>query len=354
MTILVKMLFFYSSIQLLCAMNQDTTGLAEAAMRGGLIRSSIVGERIDIRMAIPTGLQRRDSRRDSRPRSTTLLHSTSRSSSSSSNNAPLVIAAAVTTVRKNPFKGLSLASLVSAFPKVNAGADSAEFSPVLAALTVVSAAVVGELVLRVRISLPLISTWLKGYPAASAYVPLVGSAIVCALYAVCKDLGQGPETIYAPLSGAVRPYAGATSDVNNSFSLRRQVVRLLGVVVTLTSGCATAFTGPAAEVGMTVGRAVGLKCLNTEAARRRLVLACAGAGMTANFDTPLAGVFFAADISQGLIKDTSGGSSAAKKADIIVLLLASAVSSFIWYAMSRLVASCCFRLRTLIFLLTLN
>jgi hypothetical protein len=335
MMMLVKLMFIYGSA--VWAMNQDTSGLAKATARNGLIRSPVIGERIGMHMTMPTGLQRRDTR----PRSTALLHSISCSSSSSNSNSneipvPVVVAAAAaaTAVQAGqPLGGFSLplGSLVNTLPTISATAESAEFSPVLAAWTVACAVVVGELVMRVRMSLPLINAWLKGFPVASAYGPLIGSAIVCALYVVCKDLGQGPETIYAPLSGAVRPYAAAASGVNTSFSLRRQLARLVGVIATLGSGCGTAFTGPAAEIGMTIGRMVGLKCLNTEAARRRLVLACAGAGMTANFDTPLTGVFFAADISQGLIKDTSGGSSAAKKADIAVLLLASAVSSFVWY-----------------------
>jgi CIC family chloride channel protein len=108
--------------------------------------------------------------------------------------------------------------------------------------------------------------------------------------------------------------------------LRKQAARWAAVVATLGSGCAMAFTGPAAEIGMTVGRALGL-ALPSEAARRRLVLACAGAGMTANFDTPLTGVFFAADISQGFIADTSTGTAASRRMDLIATFLAAAAAS---------------------------
>lgn len=74
-------------------------------------------------------------------------------------------------------------------------------------------------------------------------------------------------------------------------------------MVTLGSGFAMALTGQAAEIGMTVGRLVGCTCLPYENTRRQLILSAAGAGMAANFDTPLSAVFFALEISKFIIKD---------------------------------------------------
>ena len=204
----------------------------------------------------------------------------------------------------------------SLVPTVNGGADGAEFSPSLAALVVVSGLLVGEAVSATRKLLPMVYAW---FSAAPAWGPLVGSAVVSLLYLLNSDLAQGPETIYAPLPGTAAAFP-------LRWFIRKQAARWAAVVATLGSGCAMAFTGPAAEMGMTMGRALGL-ALPSEASRRRLVLACAGAGMTANFDTPLTGVFFAADISQGLITDTSSGSAASRRMDVIAILLASAAAS---------------------------
>jgi H+/Cl- antiporter ClcA len=58
--------------------------------------------------------------------------------------------------------------------------------------------------------------------------------------------------------------------------------------------------GPAAELGMTVARLVGLKFLpdkpQSQHLRRSLFLAGAGAGLAANFDTPFTGVFYALEV----------------------------------------------------------
>ena len=202
----------------------------------------------------------------------------------------------------------------------------------MAALIMVSGLAVGQVVASIRKLLPVINTWFNRAPA---FGPLAGSMVVAALYWYCKDLGKGMETIYAPLSkdDISSSKDKSNMDINSSFSIRRQALRLVATIATLSSGCAMAFTGPAAEVGMTIGRLVGLKALKSESARRRLVLACAGAGMTANFDTPLTAVFFASEISQTFIKDTSvhtdaKTSAASKRMDTIALLLACAASSY--------------------------
>jgi len=120
-------------------------------------------------------------------------------------------------------------------------------------------------------------------------------------------------------------------------------IRWIALVSTLGSGCAMALTGPAAELGMTIGRLLGFRCLTSENSRRQLILAAAGAGMTANFDTPLTGVFYAMEINRLLIKDRAPRVSDPptgppvkgnldlynniQRTDIIALFLATATSS---------------------------
>lgn len=115
-------------------------------------------------------------------------------------------------------------------------------------------------------------------------------------------------------------------------------MRWIGLVATLGSGCAMALTGPAAELGMTVGRIIGFRFLKSENSQRQLILAAAGAGMTANFDTPFTGIFYAMEINRLLIKDRAlyKGQGMDKelynniqRTDIVALFLATATSSMV-------------------------
>ena len=106
---------------------------------------------------------------------------------------------------------------------------------------------------------------------------------------------------------AVQTIRAWTTD-DGLFCLQRQLLRWVGLVATLGSGCAMALTGtfsyatisilsshfcsyscprlslysfciisgPAAELGMTVGRLIGFRFLNSENAQRQLILAAAG------------------------------------------------------------------------------
>jgi hypothetical protein len=92
---------------------------------------------------------------------------------------------------------------------------------------------------------------------------LPGGLLVSVLYYVQKDLNMGPETIYpaTPGSGKKRkvippsPTAGVSltkrirdffhmlSTDDGLFCLKRQILRWVGLVATLGSGCAMALTG---------------------------------------------------------------------------------------------------------------
>ena len=324
MLLIMKLMFFCSCVTLLCA-NQ------ELAAEAGLVRANVLTSRTSLFNSntmigtIPA------SKLVQKGRKTTMQMTAVGSESSDIN---IVTAVAKTTPVASSLMTTITTTIKQTLPATNTADDHNQLTPSMAALIMVSGLAVGQFVASIRKFLPIANTWFNRAPA---FGPLAGSMVVAALYWYCKDLGQGMETIYAPLSKDDISSSSSKDknvDINSTFSIRRQALRLIATIATLSSGCAMAFTGPAAELGMTIGRSVGLKMLKCESARRRLVLACAGAGMTANFDTPLTAVFFASEISQVFIKDTTvhmdaKTTAASKRMDTIALLLACAASSFV-------------------------
>ena len=321
MLLIMKLVFFCSSTTLLLANHQDF------AVDAGLVRTNVHTNRATMFNSNAMIGTVSASKLVQKQRKT-ILHMSSESS-----DINIVTAVAKTTPATSSSLKTTITTMIKqTLPAGNTADDLNQLTPSMAALIVVSGLAVGQFVASTRKLLPVVNTWFNRAPA---FGPLVGSMVVAALYWYCKDLGKGMETIYAPLSKEdISASKGKNVDVNSTFSLRRQALRLMATIATLSSGCAMAFTGPAAELGMTIGRSIGLKMLKSESARRRLVLACAGAGMTANFDTPLTAVFFASEISQAFIKDPTVNmdaktTAASKRMDTIALLLACAASSFV-------------------------
>jgi len=197
--------------------------------------------------------------------------------------------------------------------------------------------------------------------------PLIGSAIVCIFYYLDNRVGSSPFT-----SEYHRNHFGGNSAIqfggpferdspirissthNNSnnnknnlkdisifkFSAIRQLARLLAVIVAIGSGCSLGFSGPAAEVGMSVSHVLGYflpeyaskdrsavtyitspttgevsiqsangltssyqmydEVTSNYNANRKyyLILAGAGAGIAANFNAPFTGAMYSMEITK--------------------------------------------------------
>lgn len=117
----------------------------------------------------------------------------------------------------------------------------------------------------------------------STIAPLIGSFVIWLLYKFKPDLSLGSPTIASP-----------------SFSLTRQLYRTVAAILSVGSGISLAFAGPAAEIGMTVARLLSdlvVKSTDHFQLQQMICLSGAGAGFTANFNTPLAGIMYAIEVS---------------------------------------------------------
>lgn len=121
------------------------------------------------------------------------------------------------------------------------------------------------------------------YPAIT---PLIGSVVIGLIHLCRPDILTNAGSIYS-----------ASGD--STFSIGRQFLRHIGFLITIGSGLALAFAGPAAEAGITLGRLVGLAFLGQEKERARRILCLAGsaAGFACNFNSPLAGLLYAIEVS---------------------------------------------------------
>ena len=87
--------------------------------------------------------------------------------------------------------------------------------------------------------------------------------------------------------------------------LRRSIVTMLSAGVTLGSGGSLGAEGPVAVGGATVGSALG-QAFDFGPNRRRVLLACGtAAGISAAFNTPIAGVLFALEVVLGTFAVTA-------------------------------------------------
>ena len=114
--------------------------------------------------------------------------------------------------------------------------------------------------------------------------PLVGGVFVSFLYMIRNDISVGAASI-------------GTED---QFSLQRQLLRFLAVIVVVGTGNALALAGPAAEFGMTIARVLsgGATRQGGISKARPLILAGAAAGFSANFDAPLSATLYALEVAK--------------------------------------------------------
>ena len=145
-----------------------------------------------------------------------------------------------------------------------------------------------------------------------------------------------------------RAAQGISQKVREPFSFLR---KSLASVFTLGTGSSLGPEGPSVEVGMSMSRITmnllppfeALSSTNaTESTirhRNRLLLACgAAAGVSAGFNAPLAGVFFALEIVENAFEDvlpngssepTADSNAARKSSDITSILIASVLSALV-------------------------
>mmetsp|Transcript_7913 Transcript_7913/g.12120 ORF Transcript_7913/g.12120 Transcript_7913/m.12120 type:complete len:561 (-) Transcript_7913:1305-2987(-) len=99
---------------------------------------------------------------------------------------------------------------------------------------------------------------------------------------------------------------------SDAFEVNRRRIdflrKALAAICTLGTGCSLGPEGPSVEIGMAMGTNIFRfpskgKAINERRDRSRLLLACgAAAGVSAGFNAPIAGVFFALEIVQGAFR----------------------------------------------------
>jgi CIC family chloride channel protein len=155
-------------------------------------------------------------------------------------------------------------------------------------LSIIVGAVVGYSIQLLKNTITLLEVYRTKSPLV---LPIVGTILISYLYTIQSDLSVGPASIY--------------SNDDKSFSIRRQLLRIIAITIAIGTGNALALAGPAAELGITIARIIGFSFLSTEESRRLLCLAGSAAGFSANFWTPISGVLFAMEFSNLQMVDVS-------------------------------------------------
>ena len=148
------------------------------------------------------------------------------------------------------------------------------------ALSILTGGIVGYIIQSLKNTISILEVYRSSSPLV---LPIIGTLLISYIYTIQSDLSIGPTSIY--------------DHDDKSFSLRRQLLRIIAITIAVGTGNALALAGPAAELGITVARLIGFGLLSTEESRRLLCLAGSAAGFSANFWTPLSGVLFAIEFS---------------------------------------------------------
>eukprot|EP00599_Poterioochromonas_sp_BG-1_P003903 CAMPEP_0173134198 /NCGR_PEP_ID=MMETSP1105-20130129/1155_1 /TAXON_ID=2985 /ORGANISM="Ochromonas sp., Strain BG-1" /LENGTH=426 /DNA_ID=CAMNT_0014045963 /DNA_START=40 /DNA_END=1317 /DNA_ORIENTATION=+ len=121
-------------------------------------------------------------------------------------------------------------------------------------------------------------------------------------------------------------------DYNPAFDPWNQVVRLLGAIATLGSGCSLGPEGPSVEIGAGWSRLISFFGSNPRECRH-LFLAGTAAGVAAGFNAPIAGVFFALECgNRYLSKNTvklNEYSPDGPRADIAAIVTAAGLADIV-------------------------
>ncbi len=139
-------------------------------------------------------------------------------------------------------------------------------------------------------------------------IPMIGGIIVGAMRWYWKDFGLNMSSMLAATqSGApMKPWLG--------------LVKMLAAAVSLGTGASLGPEGPSVEIGANLGILMG-QTLRVSQERQRLLLAAgAAAGVSAGFNSPIAGVFFALEV---VLNSTTA------TAAVSVVVLAAVISSLV-------------------------
>lgn len=139
-------------------------------------------------------------------------------------------------------------------------------------------------------------------PFTVALIPALGGLLVGMLGRV----GQFPPglrgTIHLVDEGAKEQQSSFIAGIRHQF---RSIRKSTAAVITLGTGCSLGPEGPSVEIGMNLSRLImdifprNDLSISEMVKQNRLLLACgAAAGVSAGFNAPIAGVFFALEIMQ--------------------------------------------------------
>jgi H+/Cl- antiporter ClcA len=139
-------------------------------------------------------------------------------------------------------------------------------------------------------------------PFTVALIPAIGGLLV----GILSRIGQFPPglrgTIELVDEGAKKPQSSVTAGIRHAF---RSIQKSTAAVITLGTGCSLGPEGPSVEIGMNLSRLImdifprNDSSISEIVKQNRLLLACgAAAGVSAGFNAPIAGVFFALEIMQ--------------------------------------------------------
>jgi H+/Cl- antiporter ClcA len=157
-------------------------------------------------------------------------------------------------------------------------------------------------------------------PFTVALIPALGGLLVGML----GRIGQFPPglrgTIELVDEGANKPQTSFITGIRHQF---RSIRKSTAAVITLGTGCSLGPEGPAVEIGMTLSRLImeifprNVLSISETIKQNRLLLACgAAAGVSAGFNAPISGVFFALEIMQSAFMSIDEKNAGPNKAEI--------------------------------------
>eukprot|EP01031_Cornospumella_fuschlensis_P027515 gene27515-33234_t len=142
----------------------------------------------------------------------------------------------------------------------------------------------------------------------SALAPLFASIVLSGLLLI-------EPNIHKPaLQQRLAISSSSIADSANLFfvSTKQLILRLLGLVVSIGSGCSLGLAGPAADIGMAVACIVNTRFFSGSLVGsdlRDLLVAGAGAGIAANFNAPVTAALYATEVVRGQLHSTITGKS---------------------------------------------
>jgi H+/Cl- antiporter ClcA/predicted transcriptional regulator len=159
-------------------------------------------------------------------------------------------------------------------------------------------------------------------PIAIVLVPVVGALVVSLLRLQLKQFetenGKPETSKFDHKDHLVQPAA-------RRFAFAQAPLKTIAAAFSLGAGASLGPEGPSVELGSNIGSMLG-QSLKFSSERTRLLLSAGGAaGLSAGFNAPIAGVFFALEV---LLRD-SYGTKSSFNSDISVVVIAAVVSALV-------------------------